>query len=616
MMNRMSTHSTPERILTEVFGFRDFRGAQREVVETVVSGRDAFVLMPTGGGKSLCYQVPALCRPGTAIVVSPLISLMKDQVDALKEWGVDAEFYNSSLEPAAKDEVLHRFRDGQLDLLYVSPERMVSEDFLQRIDPNNLALFAIDEAHCVSQWGHDFRPEYAQLSMLRDRFPGVPLIALTATADRPTRADIQRVLKLADADTFISSFDRPNIQYTIKEKKNPKKQLEAFLARHRDDAGIVYALSRKRVTAVAEALRGAGFSAAAYHAGLDSEVRAQVQEDFINDRVRIVVATVAFGMGIDKSNVRFVVHYDVPKNIEGYYQETGRAGRDGLPSEALTLFGWQDVQTARFLISQSDSEEQKRIEGARLRAMIDLATAVTCRRQALLGYFGEQSPAQCGNCDVCLNPPELRDATDDARKFLSCVYRVDQRFGGKHIIDVLRGAHTDMTRRHGHEQLSTWGIGLDVPRAEWESIANQLVHRGYLERDIGRYSTLQLTPLAKDLLSGDVRVELAKTKHAKTERRARRSSVSDRATSSTRPGLFEALRVVRHTLAGKRGVPPYVVFSDASLHEMADSLPLDEEALMQVSGVGAYKLRKYGPAFLRAIHVWAEENGAASQGGG
>ncbi|HEY9198791.1 MAG TPA: DNA helicase RecQ, partial [Gammaproteobacteria bacterium] len=452
----VSVHDRLQETLQRVFGYPEFRPYQRDIIADLVSGEDVFVLMPTGGGKSLCYQIPALLRPGVGIVVSPLISLMKDQVDALLANGVTAAYYNSSLGSEAARQVLARLHAHELDLLYVSPERLVSDGFLDRLDGIDIALFAIDEAHCVSQWGHDFRPEYQQLSLLHERFPQVPRIALTATADTQTRADIVRALQLGQSRQYVTGFDRPNIRYRVLEKHKPFDQLLRFLETRRDEAGIVYALSRKRVEEVADKLAAQGFRAAAYHAGLPGEQRARVQEDFLRDELQVVVATVAFGMGIDKPNVRFVVHFDLPKHIEGYYQETGRAGRDGLPAEALLLYGAQDSGTVRRLIENSDNAEQKRIELHKLNAMIGLAESLACRRRVLLNYFSERLENDCGNCDVCLDPPERFDATEDARKALSCVYRVGQRFGVGHVVDVLRGADNERIRALNHQQLSTY----------------------------------------------------------------------------------------------------------------------------------------------------------------
>jgi ATP-dependent DNA helicase RecQ len=587
-----------EQSLRQVFGLQRFRPHQREIIDDLVAGRDAFVLMPTGGGKSLTYQLPALLRPGVALVVSPLISLMKDQVDALRANGVRAAFYNSALGAEEARRVLGQLHGGDLDLLYVAPERLMSPAFLERLSGIDVALIAVDEAHCVSQWGHDFRPEYAALGVLREQFPDVPLIALTATADPHTREDIVQVLGLGEARRHVLSFDRPNIRYTVLEKRRPMDQLVRFLARQGSEPGIVYALSRKRVGEIADGLAARGVAAAAYHAGLPADVRRDVQERFIRDELQVVVATVAFGMGIDKPNVRFVVHYDLPKNIEGYYQETGRAGRDGLPSEALLLFGAQDVVTARLLIENSDNPDQRRIESHKLQAMIGFAESLTCRRRVLLGYFGEERREDCGNCDICLDPPERFDGTVVAQKALSCVYRVGERFGTRHVIEVLRGADTDRIRRLRHDQLSTYGIGDDLSDAEWSSIVRQLIHRGYLLQDVANYSVLKLTPQARPLLRGEETLELARPrvreKKAKTPQSAAGLGPAD-------AGLFEHLRALRKRLADEQGVPPYVVFGDATLVEMSRLRPGNETELLDVNGVGQVKLERYGTTFLGAI---------------
>ncbi|MBC8318904.1 MAG: DNA helicase RecQ [Desulfobulbaceae bacterium] len=596
----MSTTSpTPLENLRNIFGYSEFRQHQEEIISGLIRGEDAFVLMPTGGGKSLCYQIPALHRPGVGIVVSPLISLMKDQVDALQANGVRADFYNSSLKAGEAREVLRRFHQGELDLLYVAPERLMSNDFLERLTEVPVALFAIDEAHCVSQWGHDFRPEYMQLGRLRGLFPNIPLIALTATAEGQTKADILARLNLQQSKCYIAGFDRPNIRYTVMDKQKPKVQLQTFLEGRHEESGIVYCLSRKRVEQVAAQLTSAGLSAAAYHAGLHPEERKQVQDDFLKDNLQVVVATVAFGMGIDKPNVRFVFHYDLPKNIESYYQETGRAGRDGLPSEAVLLFGYGDIMVARGLIELSRNMEQKRIEIHKLNAMVAFAEARSCRRQVLLGYFGEKQHEPCGNCDICLDPPELNDVTEEARKALSCVYRVGQRFGMGHVIDVLRGSRSERILSLQHDRLSTYGIGKDQPKDFWSSLLHHLVHHGYLFQDVANFSVLKLTEASRPLLRGEQQLTMAKPRaKAVTTKKKNPRNMADLAYNKE---LFEKLRSLRKELADAARVPPFVVFGDKTLIEMAAYLPRTNAALLNIHGVGERKLESYGPAFLKVL---------------
>ena len=592
-----SIHDT----LQQVFGLHDFRPYQQDIIEQVLAGDDAFVLMPTGGGKSLCYQLPALHRTGLGIVISPLISLMKDQVDALQANGVRAAMYNSNLDAEEARSVLARLHNGELDLLYVAPERMMRAGFISSLEHIPLALIAIDEAHCVSQWGHDFRPEYAALGKLRQYFPEVPFIALTATADPQTRDDIVDVLGLHRARLFTTSFDRPNIRYTVLEKHRPQSQLNRFLGRHPDSSGIVYALSRKRVEEVAGALRDRGYSAAAYHAGLPAQIRRDVQEQFIRDDVSIVVATVAFGMGIDKPNVRFVVHYDLPRHMEGYYQETGRAGRDGLAADALLLFGAQDVATARYHLDQNGNDNQRRIDSHKLNSMVGFAESLTCRRRVLLGYLGEQLDTDCGNCDICLDPPEQYDATEAARKVLSCVYRVGQSFGVKQVVDVLRGADNERIRKFNHERLTTYGIGMEYSAAEWMSIVRQLIHRGYLIQDIATFSVLKLTASALSLLRAEETLELARPRVQEKVKKKKRKSGPIEELSEDDLRLFETLREIRKQLAAEQGVPPYVIFGDVALVEMSRERPSNEDEFLEINGVGQVKLERHGRVFLEAI---------------
>lgn len=536
---------------------------------------------------------------------------MKDQVDALRANGVRAAFYNSSLDQKEATRVLAAMYNGSLDLLYLAPERLMTDSFLQRLKELQISLFAIDEAHCVSQWGHDFRPEYVQLGRLRQLFPEIPLIALTATADTQTRADIVNQLGLVQARQYLAGFDRPNIRYTVLQKSKAFDQLVSFLTgRPKHEAGIVYALSRKRVDDVAARLNRAGISAAAYHAGLSDKERGRVHDAFINDEIRVVVGTVAYGMGIDKPNVRFVVHYDLPKNIESFYQESGRAGRDGLPADSLVLFGYGDVAVARGLIENGNNQEQVRIETHKLSAMIGFAEALHCRRRILLLYFGEQLEEDCGNCDICLAPPERFDATEDAQKALSCVFRVGQRFGAGHVIDVLRGSQSQRIMSLGHDKLSTYGIGKGKSQEEWGSIIRQLIHLGYLVQDIGAYSILKLTAASRPLLLGKERLSLAqprikpiqaKSRGTSAAKGARKERVGVETLSVGDDELFQALRDLRKQIARDAGVPPYVVFGDATLLAMASNRPLTPEDLLTISGVGKQKLGSYGPLFLAEI---------------
>lgn len=589
---------TPLAVLQQVFGYQSFRDGQQEIIETVIAGRDALVIKPTGGGKSICYQIPALLRPGLTIVVSPLISLMKDQVDTLVANGVAAVYINSSL----SREVMHRhftaMRRGEIKLVYVSPERLLQQEFMERLGELELGLFAIDEAHCISQWGHDFRPEYALLGRLKQWFPAIPVMALTATADEATRQDMLSRLNLTDPLIHIASFDRPNIRYTLVDKFKGLDQLLRYVAEQQGLCGIVYCSSRKRVEEVAERLLNRGHKAASYHAGLPLELRQSVQERFIRDDLDIVVATVAFGMGIDKPNVRYVVHYDIPKNIESYYQETGRGGRDGLPAEALLLYDPGDVGRVRRLLENSENAKQVQVELYKLNVMAAFAESLTCRRQVLLNYFGEYQREPCGNCDVCLDPPKRYDGTQDAQKALSCVYRVGQSFGVIYVVEVLRGAVTQRIREHGHDKLTTYGIGKDQSQEHWVSVIRQLIHSGLLSQNITRNMVLQLTEAARPVLRGEVSLELAEPRLVQVKQKDKGEAVLTRAEDKS---LFQALRQLRKHLADEADVPPYVVFSDATLTELARYRPKTEAELLGINGVGARKLERYGAAFLALL---------------
>ncbi|WP_337053851.1 DNA helicase RecQ [Pseudoxanthomonas sp. USHLN014] len=588
-------------ILHRVFGHPGFRGEQAAIVEHLASGHDALVLMPTGGGKSLCYQVPALLREGTAIVVSPLIALMQDQVEALRQLGVRAEFLNSSLEAQAAQQVERDLLSGELDLLYVAPERLLTPRFLSLLDRARVSLFAIDEAHCVSQWGHDFRPEYRQLTVLHERWPQVPRIALTATADPPTQAEIAERLQLEDARRFVSSFDRPNIRYTVVQKDNGRRQLLDFLEDHKGQAGIVYCMSRKKVEQTAEFLREKGFDALPYHAGLDARLRAENQRRFLREDGIVMCATIAFGMGIDKPDVRFVAHTDLPKSLEGYYQETGRAGRDGEPAQAWLAYGLGDVVLLKQMIEQGEaSEERKRLERRKLDQLLGYCESMQCRRQVLLAGFGETYPQPCGNCDNCLTPAATWDATEAARKALSCVYRTGQRFGAAHLIDVLRGADTERIRQLGHDQLTTYGIGSDLDAATWRGVFRQLVAASVLEVDAEGHGSLRLTPSAKPVLQGQQTLLLRKDSPKLRQRSGGTSPAAAEVPETDQP-LFQALRRLRAQLAKEQNVPAYVIFHDATLRNIAQQRPTDLRALARVGGVGGSKLDRYGPALIDVV---------------
>ena len=593
--------SRPLHLLRTVFGHPAFRGAQEDIVTHVAGGGDALVLMPTGGGKSLCYQLPALLREGTALVVSPLIALMQDQVAALKQLGVRAAFLNSTLDGHEVNAREKARRNGELDLLYIAPERLMMPRMLECLAESKIALFAIDEAHCVSQWGHDFRPEYLQLSVLHEQFPSVPRIALTATADPQTREEIICRLALDDARVFISSFDRPSIRYTIVDKQDARNQLLRFIREeHSGEAGIVYCLSRKKVDETAAWLVSHGVHALPYHAGMDAAARADHQSRFQREEGVVVVATIAFGMGIDKPDVRFVAHLDLPKSIEGYYQETGRAGRDGAPADAWMAYGLGDVVQQRRMIDQSEgSEEYRRVLVVKLDALLGLCETAGCRRVRLLDYFGEAS-APCGNCDTCLEPPQTWDATEVSRKALSCIYRTGQRFGAVHLIDVLRGRSTERTMQWGHEQLNVFGIGADLDEAAWRNVFRQLVALGYAEPDHDAFGALKLTGASRPVLKGEQSVEMRHLQPRKG-RVGKTRSAAAAGLSAADAGLLDRLKAWRLEQSREQAVPAYVILHDRTLAEIAASRPQDIDALGMISGIGAKKLERYGNALLALV---------------
>jgi ATP-dependent DNA helicase RecQ len=600
----------PLKILREVFGYPEFRGPQAGIIDHVAGGGDALVLMPTGGGKSLCYQIPALLRPGVGIVVSPLIALMQDQVDALRQAGVKAAFLNSTLDFAAAADTEQALFAGALDLLYVAPERLLTERFLALLDrldaDGRLALFAIDEAHCVSQWGHDFRPEYIQLSVLHERYPAVPRIALTATADALTRREILIRLGLEEARVFVSSFDRPNIRYTVVERDNPRRQLLGFLADRRGEAGIVYCLSRRKVDETAAWLNDQGIAALPYHAGLDTATRTKHQQRFLRQDSQmsgiVMVATIAFGMGIDKPDVRFVAHLDLPKSLEAYYQETGRAGRDGEPAEAWMTYGLNDVVIHRQRIDESEAgEEQKRIERGKLDALLAWCETAACRRTRLLAYFGENRAGRCGNCDTCLDPPELWDGTVAAQKAMSAVLRTGQRFGAGHLIDLLRGKAGERMAQLGHDRLPTFGVGADLDEAGWRGVFRQLLAAGLLHADAQAYGALKLTDAAKPVLKGENVLNLSRPRKAQKSALARRHKSALGPQTGGDPTLFEALRAWRAEQAKAQGVPAYVILHDKTLHELAARRPATAAELLDVPGIGQAKAERYGAGLLAVV---------------
>ncbi len=591
-----------QQILQNVFGYNEFRGNQAEIIDHLIKGKDAFVLMPTGGGKSLCYQIPAIARRGVGVVISPLIALMQDQVDTLLQLGVKAAYLNSSLDSKAAQKVEQDFVTGKLDLLYVAPERLLTPYFQQLLDRAQIALFAIDEAHCVSQWGHDFRPEYIQLSILHKRFPQIPRIVLTATADKPTQAEIIERLGLENARYFTSSFDRPNIRYRIVQKQNSRDQLIQFLNEHRGDAGIIYCLSRKKVEEIAQWLQEKGWDVLPYHAGLNNSIRQRNQQRFIQEEGVIIVATIAFGMGIDKPNVRFVAHLDLPKSIENYYQETGRSGRDGLPAETWLSYGLGDVVTLRKMVDSSEADEQrKRLERRKLEALLGFCETTICRRQALLHYFGETYSARCNNCDNCIDEIETWDGTIAAQMALSCVYRTGQRFGVKHLIDVLLGKQSPQIERFNHDKVSTFGIGKSYSQSQWQNIYRQLVVANLLSVDMTGFGSLRLTEKSTTILRGEQQISFRTDPQITKKKPKELTKKENKIIPPTNDILWQALKNKRLELAKDQGVPPYIIFHDSSLIEIHQKKPRTLDEFENISGVGQSKLQRYGETFIKII---------------
>jgi ATP-dependent DNA helicase RecQ len=593
------------QILRSVFGYDEFRHRQSDIIRTLLDGRDALVLMPTGGGKSLCYQIPALVRDGVGVVVSPLIALMQDQVDALTQLGVRAAFLNSTQDSSTQHRVEQALLDGELDLLYVAPERLLMPRMLDLLEHSRVALFAIDEAHCVSQWGHDFRREYQQLTVLHQRFPEVPRIALTATADQRTREEIVAQLDLGEAAQFVHSFDRPNIRYTISEGNSPRDRLWRFIeGEHPRDAGIVYCLSRNKVEQVAAWLCDKGRVALPYHAGLPEPVRRENQARFLREDGVIIVATIAFGMGIDKPDVRFVAHLNVPKSLEAYYQETGRAGRDGLPANAWMAYNLQDVLNLRRMMNETDADEQfKRIAHHKLETMLGLCELIRCRRQALLTYFGETLEQPCGNCDTCLQPPATWDATEAAQKALSCVYRTGQRFGVNYVIEVLTGKDDERIRTNRHDRLSTFGIGSEYKATQWRHIIRQLIAQGFLDVDTDGHGAVRLTSVARPLLRGEIDLQLRALPTREKVRKPGKATRPAIELDAADQELFEALRLRRLELAREHSVPPYVIFHDSTLRELASRRPTSDDEMRGITGVGEQKLTRFGRDFIAVIQA-------------
>ena len=589
-----------QKVLEDVFGYPEFRGQQQSIIEATLQGRDSLVIMPTGGGKSLCYQIPAMLREGTGLVVSPLIALMQDQVTALRELGIAAEFLNSSQSSDERREVMTRLRQGRLQLLYVAPERLVTEHTKSLLRDIPLSIIAIDEAHCVSQWGHDFRQDYLGLGDLGALFPGVPRMAVTATATDKTRGEIVARLELHEPEIFVAPFDRPNIGYAVQVKSDARGQLLKFLQTHRDEAGIVYCLSRKKTESIAGWLCGQGFEALPYHAGLAADVRTENQRRFLAEDGLVIVATIAFGMGIDKPDVRFVAHLDLPKSIESYYQETGRAGRDGEPADAWMVYGLQDVVRLRQMLDESQAgEEYKRYEGFKLDALLGWCEVTGCRRRPLLAYFGDSQDKDCGNCDGCLTPAKTWDGAEAAQKLLSTVYRSGQRFGAAHLVDVLLGKETDKVLQHGHDQLSVFGIGKDLPSTTWRSVARQLIVAGYLRSDAARFGALVLTETSRGVLRGATPLQFRED--PKRSVVASRQAAGNRVVADEDSSLWEALRACRQSLASEHNVPAFVIFHDKTLHEMLAYRPQTASEMLGISGIGQTKLDRYGDRFLSVL---------------
>lgn len=593
----MQPHSTPQTILQNVFGYQQFRQGQQEVIEATLAGKDTLVIMTTGGGKSLCYQVPSLCLEGITLVISPLISLMKDQVDQLLTNGIEAGYLNSSQTLEEQRVIEQKALSGQLKLLYLSPEKVMTQGFYHFISHCKISFIAVDEAHCVSQWGHDFRPEYTLLGNLRNTFPNIPLMALTATADPTTRADILLHLRLHEPHTYLGSFDRPNIRYTVQEKFKPMEQLAKFIAGQKGKSGIIYCNSRKKVEEITEKLSARNISVMGYHAGMSVQQRETVQNAFQRDNIQVVVATVAFGMGINKSNVRFVVHFDLPRSIESYYQETGRAGRDDLPSQAVMFYDPADYAWLQKMLLEEPESEQRDIKQHKLQAIGAFAESQTCRRLVLLNYFGESRQEPCKNCDICLDPPRKYDGLIDAQKVMSVIYRTGQTFGMHHVIAVLRGLNHQKIRQYGHDQLSVYGIGKEQSQDYWVSVIRQLIHLGLIKQNIVNNSALQLTEEARPVLRSEVKLELA------TPRLTFSASAYSQKQASIRydKDLFARLRFLRKQIADKENIPPYVVFNDATLEEMAQFTPTTKAEMLDINGVGERKLERFGDAFMNLI---------------